>query len=92
MEILHIFSRKIPEVDRSKPMHVLKLLAVAECLQSFRYSLLGKSFILLTDSKVISFYNSSISRTPKIETLAQINEYEFDIKHIHSSLNKSRFT
>lgn len=63
------FSKKIPKVDQNKPVHLLELIAVAESLKAFDYYLLRKQFTVLTDSKAVSFYDRSVSRTPKTERI-----------------------
>lgn len=80
----------IPKIDQSKQIYLLELNRVAEILKGADYYLLGIPITLLTDSKVVSFYNKSVSCTSKIErVLTRISEYDLDLEYIRIEQNKS---
>ncbi len=87
---LAFFSRKLRDLEIKYSTYDKEMLAIKLALRHFRHHLEGRSFIIYTDHKPLTF---ALSRkrpswtARQQRTLAEISEYSTEIRHISGKAN-----
>ncbi len=87
---LGFFSKKLRDRELKYSAYDKELLAIQLALRHFRYSLEGRTFIVYTDHKPLTFALSRKSPSWSMRqqrTLAEISEYTTNIQHISGKDN-----
>ena len=82
------FSSVIPELWENYAVWVKELLALFECSRKFRWLLLGRNFIVITDSSVLSYW-TNLTLIPKdlARKILALQQFQFKLLFIESRAN-----
>ena len=82
-------SRKVKLHEKQYATYGLELAAVIHALKMWHHHLIGRNFILMTDSKGLKYLLDQPNLNARqARWLAFLSEYDFDIQHIKGKENK----
>lgn len=82
-------SRTLLERERRYSSNELEVLGVVFALQRWRIYLLGRSFVIHTDNKAITYINTCRLLSPRISRWAlALNEFDFVVEHVPAGENQ----
>ena len=88
--LIGTFSSVIPELWENFSIWLKELLSLFECSRKFRWLLLGRSFIVLTDSQVLTYW-SNLELIPRdlARKILALQQFQFKLLFIESRANPS---
>ena len=82
-------SRKLKIHEKNYASYDLELVVVIHALKMWRYHLIGRKFILMTDNKGLKYLLDQPNLNARqARWLAFLSEYDFEIQHIKANENK----
>ena len=82
-------SQKLNEHEKNYPTHDLELTLIIPALKMWRYYLIGRNFVLISDNNRLRYLFDQLNMIAKqARWLVSINEFYFEIRYIKGKENK----
>lgn len=89
---VEFYGRKLKDSEKKYPSIKYELLAIHDTVKHFEHILLGRKFIILTDSKALT-YHLNLEKQSDITArwLMKLADFDYTIEHIEGKNNPSDF-